>query len=344
MPDLAPNRAVAALLAFVAPPGVGHAYLGLPVRGAIWAGVCLVFGLAVPAALGGALGGGATLVLVMLGVVLPWVGPTADVLFLPRSRFRETQMTPLILLLVGGAVAALVTLVARRVFFVEAFKIPAGSMTPTLLIGDHIFVDKHIYRSRAPRRGEVMVFDFPEHPGQAFIKRVVALPGDTLEVKDGHPTVNGWVVPHCKVGRWSYADSEMSGLRHEGELDVEFLGEQAYLTFFDASSGRLPGEAQGPYHAKPGEYWVMGDNRNNSYDSRMWFGGAGGGVPRELVRGHALMVWLSVGQTGIDHSRTWLSVQDVVLPRGAESLQPALDACMKSRPPPSQTTPPSPSP
>src|SRR5262249_9147222 len=160
---------------------------------------------------------------------------------------------------------------------------PSGAMIPTLLVGDHIFVDKLAYRRRAPRYGEVMVFAFPEHREQDFIKRVVVLPGDRLEARSGHPNVNGGTGPFCHVGQ--DADDGPGGYgRHEGELDVEFLGAESYLTFYDAASGAFP-EYQGPYQAKPGEYWVMGDNRNNSHDSRMWFGGTGGGVPRELVRG-----------------------------------------------------------
>jgi signal peptidase I len=337
-----PNRVVGALLAFVAPPGVGHAYLGLPVRGAVWLGACTLVGIGVPAALPaiyGAGGGTVALVVLIATLALPWLGPLVDVLVLPRKRFGEPRMSALIVMLCVGVVIALVTLVGRRVFLIEAFKIPAGSMMPTLLVGDHIFVDKAVYRARPPRYGEVMVFAFPEHPEQDFIKRVAALPGDRLEVKNGRPIVNGWEVPHCKVGKWSYVDSFEPSVHHEGDMEVEFLGELAYLTFYDAASGAFP-EYQGPYDAKPGEYWVMGDNRNNSHDSRMWYGGRGGGVPRDHVRGHALVVWMSIDPAGVERHRTGLSVERPTLPSGAESLQPALDACLKSRPAPAQATPP----
>jgi signal peptidase I len=345
MPDRVPSRAVGALLALVLPPGVGHAYLGLTRRGALWLGVCSVLGLGVPAsmgALGGALGDRAALFVVLAVMALPWIGPVVDVLLLRRERFGETRMTALVLFLAGGTIVALAARVATRVFLLEAFKVPSGAMMPTILVGDHLFVDKLAYRTRAPRLGEVMVFAFPEQPREDFIKRVIALPGYQLDVKNGHPSLNGWPVPYCKVGTWSYADSDPGG-HHEGELDVEFLGDQSYLTFYDTAAGVFP-EVQGPYHAKPGEYWVMGDNRNNSHDSRMWFGATGGGVPRDLVRGHALFVWLSTGPSGVDGKRTGQSIEGPTLPKGAESLQPALDACMKTRPPPAQTTPPSPKP
>jgi signal peptidase I len=238
---------------------------------------------------------------------------------------------------------------ALRAFVIEAFKIPSGSMIPTLMVGDHIFVNKFSYgpaipytRSRVwtsmpPHRGDVMVFAFPEHPEQDFIKRVIAIPGDKLEARNGHPIINGWDVPSCKVGNWSYQDVD-SIVRHDGELDVEYLGDEVYLTFYDRASGAYP-EFQGPYTAKPGEVWVMGDNRNNSHDSRMWFGGQGGGVPFENIRGRALFVWLSVSDNGLDLSRLGAPVMGRPrLPAAAKALEPQLEQCLKSRP--AVTTPP----
>jgi signal peptidase I len=185
-----------------------------------------------------------------------------------------------------------------------------------------------------------MVFAFPEHPEQDFIKRVIALPGDKLEARNGHPILNGWEVPSCKVGQWSYNDFDSPITRHEGDLFVEYLGDESYLTFYDRASGAFL-ENQGPYLAKPGEVWVMGDNRNNSHDSRMWFGGQGGGVPYENIRGRALFVWLSVSDNGIDWSREGAPVMGRPrLPPSAKDLEPQLEKCLKSRP--SVTNPPPP--
>jgi signal peptidase I len=191
-----------------------------------------------------------------------------------------------------------------------------------------------------------MVFAFPEHPEQDFIKRVIAIPGDRLEAKNGHPIINGWEVPSCRVGAWAYQDVD-SIARHEGDLFVEYLGDESYLTFYDRASGAFP-EFQGPYFAKPGEAWVMGDNRNNSHDSRMWFGGQGGGVPFENIRGRALFVWLSVSDNGLDLSREGAPVMGQPrLPAGAKALEPQLTQCLKQRPavtnppPPGSTTSPS---
>ena len=240
-----------------------------------------------------------------------------------------------------------------RAFVIEAFKIPSGSMIPTLMVGDHIFVNKfsygpaipythsRVWTSMPPGRGDVMVFAFPEKPDQDFIKRVIALPGDKLEAKNGHPIINGWEVPSCKVGPWTYQDTD-SIQRHEGDLFVEYLGDESYLTFYDRASGVFP-EFQGPYFAKAGEVWVMGDNRNNSHDSRMWWGGQGGGVPFDNIRGRALFVWLSVSDNGLDLSREGTPVMGRPrLPPAAASLQPQLEQCLKGRP--SVTSPPPPAP
>jgi signal peptidase I len=340
MTEKPPSRAVAELLAVVAPPGVAHAYLGMPVRGAVWLGGALAIAIAAMA-LAPSLGLGPWAVLGAMAVL--WLGVILDIAFVPSRRFGKASAGAIAGLAVGDLVAFVVLAVGLRVFVLEAFKIPAGSMAPTLLVGDHIFVDKVAYRGRAPRYGEVMVFAFPEHPTQDFVKRVITLPGDRLQVDGGRPWINGWEVPHCTVGTWSYEDSDSVVPRHTGELDVEFLGDQAYLVFFDDASGGFP-ERQGPFRAKPDEYWVLGDNRHNSHDSRMWFGGAGGGVPRRLVRGPAMFVWISVGFDGTRQDRAGVPVHGTTLPPGAASLQPALDACLKSRPPPSATTPPAPTP
>jgi signal peptidase I len=248
------------------------------------------------------------------------------------------------------------TLVAfgLRAFVVEAFKIPSGSMIPTLQVGDHIFVNKFSYgpaipfthtrlwSNMPPQRGDVMVFAFPEHPEQDFIKRVIAIEGDKLEARNGHPWINGWEVPSCKVGTYSYADIDTVLSKHEGDLFVEFLEDEAYLTFYDRSSGMFP-EYQGPYLAKKGEVWVMGDNRNNSHDSRMWFGGQGGGVPFANIRGRALFVWLSVSDNGVDWSRLGAPVMGRPrLPNAMRGLEPALAKCLAERPPLDKTTPPKP--
>ncbi|HEX7667273.1 MAG TPA: S26 family signal peptidase, partial [Polyangiaceae bacterium] len=149
-----------------------------------------------------------------------------------------------------------------------------------------------------------------------------------------------WEVPHCKVGIYTYDDVDQPLGRHEGELDVEFLEDQAFLTFYDRAGAS---GYQGPFIVKPGEVYVMGDNRNNSHDSRMWWGGQGGGVPFPNIRGRALFVWLSVSDQGFDWSRFGAPVMGRPrLPPSMKSLQGDLDKCMRDRPPLSKTHPPAP--
>src|SRR5690606_1970650 len=148
-----------------------------------------------------------------------------------------------------------------------------------------------------PERGDVIVFEFPDpdpaHEGDDFIKRVIALPGDTLEVKRGHPIINGWEVPSCEVGRYPYGENAGHSTPY-GTLFVDFLGAMAYFTVYEPphpTSG-----LGGPFEVGPNEVYVMGDNRHNSHDSRRWRNGAGAGVPFDNIRGRAMSVWLPLSR------------------------------------------------
>jgi signal peptidase I len=247
-------------------------------------------------------------------------------------------------------VAILVALLLRAVV-IEAFKIPSGSMKPTLQINDHIFVSKfsygpkipllgtRIFESLPPKRGDVIVFEYPDinpnNERQDYIKRVIAIPGDTLEADAGHPIINGWRVPGCEVGR--YTDEDPSGFgQHSGKLYVEYLEDTAYLALYDDNHF----QRQGPYHVAAGEVWVMGDNRHNSLDSRAWArrgGGIGAGVPYDNIKGRALIVWFPA-------SRMLVNVMGKpVLPDGAPAeLTEGIERCLAQRPPASETVPPPP--
>jgi signal peptidase I len=262
---------------------------------------------------------------------------------------------------IESILVAVIVALGLRALVVEAFKIPSGSMIPTLQVGDHIFVNKFIYgpaipftHSRLwthmpPERGDVIVHAYPENMEQDFIKRVIAVPGDTLEARNGHPWINGWEVPHCLVGVYSYDDknteNEIPGppQRHEGDLFVEYLGDKSYLTLYDHGMTGYS-DHQGPFKAKPGEVWVMGDNRNNSHDSRMWWNYKGGGVPFENIRGRALFVWLSTFDGKYDWSRVGTPVMGRPrLPADMANLEPSMEKCFRDRPPIALTTPPPPS-
>ena len=235
----------------------------------------------------------------------------------PTAR-RNTRL----LVILGGVGGFLFfALVGLRLFVFELFRIPSGSMIPTLSVGDRFVINK-LPSSR--HRGDVIAFPFPEHPEQAFVKRIIAMDGDTLDVAGGHPMINGWTVPSCKLGEWSYdePDAYAGSGSHKGELYVEFLENAAYLTFYDKTM--FPPH-EGPFHSKSGELWGLGDNRNNSHDSRMWFGGMGGGVPVNTVRGTV------IGAQGAPRLLASMS-----------SLTAAFDQCMRERPPLAKTTPPPP--
>jgi signal peptidase I len=254
--------------------------------------------------------------------------------------------------------ATIVLSLGLRVFVVEAFKIPAGSMIPTLEVGDHIFVNK---MNKKGAYGDVVVFPFPEQPDQDFIKRVIARGGDEVRVVSGHPIINGWSVPWCDVGDYEYGAGQ--GSYHKGRLYVEFLGHNAYFVFIDATmmsagdpcssdEGCPQGQAchrgqcfdqQGPYVVPDGELFLLGDNRNNSHDSRGWHGGAGGYVPERTVRGTATLIWMSFGPAGeiawhriggSPHGFTPLAAKH------QKQLQDAVEACLTNRPDPVAATPP----
>jgi len=181
-------------------------------------------------------------------------------------------------------IIALILAIFIRTFFIQAYKIPSGSMEPTLLIGDHILVNKMIYGVRMPdsilglqipglpygqyllrfepiHRGDVVVFVFPPDRTKDFIKRVIGLPGDTIEVKNGHVWLNARSMddPH---GHFEVPDQDRSPIS--------------------------PRDNFGPVQVPSGKIFVMGDNRDRSYDSRFW-----GLVDKNDVEGRALIIYWS---------------------------------------------------
>ncbi len=181
-----------------------------------------------------------------------------------KSLFREYAESIII--------AVLLALVIRT-YLVQAFKIPSGSMEDTLLIGDHLLVNKFIYgtklpfsdkrvlKLRDPRRGDVIVFEYPVDPSKDFIKRVIGTPGDVVEEKDKKVYVNGklYVNPHEVHKEKDIIPKEMN-----------------------------PRDTFGPVTVPPNSYFVMGDNRDRSYDSRFW-----GFVPRDKIKGLAFIKYWS---------------------------------------------------
>jgi signal peptidase I len=202
---------------------------------------------------------------------------------------------------IGVAVAIALLL---RAFVVEAFQIPSGSMIPTLEIGDHIFVSKFAYgigipftnkkilNLAEPKRGDVIVFKYPLGPEIDYIKRVVALPGDKLEIRRNQIFINGKPMDRNYVGPSRYSETpRIDGMVNDRacELWKETLDGKHHDTIYEPD-----GRSQdfGPKEIPPRNVFVMGDNRDNSNDSRVW-----GTVPYELIKGKALIVWWSRGPT-----------------------------------------------
>ncbi len=179
-----------------------------------------------------------------------------------------------------------------RAFLVEAFKIPSGSMEGTLLVGDFLLVNKLVYGAevplldkrlpavRDPARGDVVVFQWPEDPKKHFVKRLIGMPGDTLEMRLGTLYRNGERQDEPYVQR-SMALREPSG--------DEFRWQRDYLAASADARGYNPTRNDwGPLVVPAGHYFVLGDNRDNSLDSRSW-----GFVPDSLMRGSPMFVYYS---------------------------------------------------
>jgi signal peptidase I len=181
-----------------------------------------------------------------------------------------------------------------RSFLVEPFKIPSGSMMPTLLIGDFILVNKYTYGLRVPilnnvfyevghpQRGDVMVFRYPKDLSLDYIKRVVGLPGDRIEYRNKQLFLNGQSVAQQEIGNYEYVGPGLNQIktRHLKEQ----LGGRVHDILIDDSTPVMDGEITVP----EGHYFVIGDNRDNSNDSRFW-----GFVPENNIVGRAFYIWMS---------------------------------------------------
>jgi signal peptidase I len=177
-------------------------------------------------------------------------------------------------------VVAVILALFIRTFVVQAFKIPTASMEPNLLVGDHLLVNKFVFGPTASplermllpmrdlRRGDIAVFKFPEEPERDFIKRVIGLPGDTIELKNRQVLVNGQKLDE------PYAHYMFP--QGEGDEYMAFDVRQKY----------------GPVTVPAGHYFMMGDNRDNSQDSRYW-----GFLPAHYVKGRALFIYWSFENT-----------------------------------------------
>lgn len=220
-------------------------------------------------------------------------------------------------------IIALILAFIIRIFVVQAFKIPSRSMVPTLLVGDHLLVNKFIYDLREPRRNEVVVFKFPEDNKTDFIKRLIALPGDEVSLLDGKLFINKEPVTDEKA---AYGlDGNPGTARNFGPFRVPAKGDVIYPNKYNARLYRnlVAQELEAEVEIRDGRLFVngtfldshkvrkeyvfmMGDNRDNSYDSRFW-----GPVSMDDLVGKAMVIYWSWGGNILEGQR-WKRIGDII--------------------------------
>jgi len=201
---------------------------------------------------------------------------------------------------------AVVLFLIIRTFLLEAFQIPSGSMERTLLAGDFLFVNKAVYGAQipgtsarlpafhTPHRGDVMVFAYPKDPTLSYVKRVIGEPGDVVEMRQGQVYANGRALEEPYVQRIDPL--------HDG-FDSEFNWQREYLLGTQDQRRRYhpTRDTWGPLRVPMGKYFVLGDNRDNSSDSRYW-----GFVDQSAVKGRPLVVYFSYDR-GTRDALPWLT-------------------------------------
>ena len=211
----------------------------------------------------------------------------------------------------AGLFPVILAVFVLRSFLFEPFKIPSGSMIPTLLVGDLILVNKFTYGLRLPvlntrltegtppKRGDVMVFRYPPKPSLDYIKRVVGVPGDEVAYLNKKLTVNGQPVPEARVSDYFDRDA----MRYFKQFEEQLGDKKHRLLNDDERPAFVPGVEEFPFKQNcrysvegvvckvpEGHYFMMGDNRDNSLDSRYW-----GFVPDKNIVGKAFLIWMNFG-------------------------------------------------
>jgi signal peptidase I len=229
-----------------------------------------------------------------------------------KSENEDELKLPLIVEYAKSFFPVFFVVLILRSFIFEPFKIPSASMMPTLLIGDFILVNKYDYgirlpvlhskiiENKTPERGDIVVFRYPENPSIPFIKRVVGLPGDKVSYYNKTLYINDLSVTQALNGRYN---AYGSGIMMDGaSLRVENLGNVEHEILI--TPNRLSQELETKVPA--GHYFVLGDNRDNSKDSRFW-----GFVPDENLVGRAFAIWMNWDSknSGVDFKRIGMIIK-----------------------------------
>jgi signal peptidase I len=212
----------------------------------------------------------------------------------PKRSKDKSSKEPVLVEYARSLFPVILAVLVLRSFLVEPFRITSGSMIPTLLVGDFILVNKFSYGVRLPvlntkildvgepARGDVIVFRYPKNPSIDYIKRVIGLPGDKVSYYNKQLFINGEPAKQQSQNTFIGTGSgvAMSGAKNR----LEHLLGVDHNILIDESRGTMEGE----FNVPEGHYFVMGDNRDNSNDSRYW-----GFVPEENLVGKAFMIWMN---------------------------------------------------
>lgn len=239
----------------------------------------------------------ALFMLVILAVTgLIWL---LDSLFWRKKRVAAGSADPVLVEYSKSFFPVILVVFLIRSFVVEPFKIPSGSMMPTLLAGDFILVNKFTYGLRVPilnntfldvghpQRGDVFVFHYPPDPSLDYIKRVVGLPGDKIAYRDKRLYINGQKLDVSFADDYQYVASGLNMVN--AKRYKEQLGTHQHDILIEDNSITIDGEVEVP----AGHYFAMGDNRDNSKDSRVW-----GFVPENNLVGKAFFIWWNFDNFG----------------------------------------------
>jgi signal peptidase I len=243
-------------------------------------------------------------------------GSTAEVANEGNTSLNEVQQMaakePILVEYSKSLFPVILAVLLLRSFLVEPFRIPSGSMMPTLLVGDFILVNKYVYGIRlpvlnqkiidisSPKRGDVVVFRYPKDTSVDYIKRVIGLPGDKIGYHNKQVYVNGEPLPleDMKIFEGVGAGVSMSG----AVVKQEHINNLTHNILIDNRRPTIEGE----FIVPEGRYFAMGDNRDNSNDSRYW-----GTVPEANLVGKAFMIWMNwdSDNSGVSWSRIGTSIE-----------------------------------